>query len=48
VSAESRKKHAAPKTGEDRELEIKELGNFEYDADKGGNIPADVKALSGM
>ena len=48
VSAESRKKHAAPKPGEVRELEIKELGNFEYDADKGGNIPADVKALSGM
>ena len=28
-------------------MAIKELGNFEYDADKGGNIPADVKAMSG-
>jgi len=28
-------------------MTIKELGNFEYDADKGGNIPADVKALNG-
>src|SRR5207244_8110842 len=46
--AEARKPHAAPKSDELRELEIKELGNFEYDADKGGNIPADVKALTGM
>lgn len=44
---EDRKPHAAPKPGETRELAIKDLGNFEYDADKGGNIPADVKALSG-
>ena len=28
-------------------MAIKELGNFEYDADKGGNIPEDVKAMSG-
>jgi hypothetical protein len=26
---------------------IKDLGNFEYDPEKGGGIPADVKALSG-
>src|SRR5207249_513941 len=48
TSAEQRKKHDPPKAGETRNLEIKELGNFDYDADKGGNIPADVKALSGM
>jgi hypothetical protein len=47
MSAEARKKHAAPTAGEVRELGIQELGNFEYDADKGGNIPADVTALSG-
>jgi hypothetical protein len=46
-SAEQRKPHAPPKKGETRDLQIKDLGNFEYDADKGGNIPADVKALSG-
>jgi hypothetical protein len=47
MSAESRKKHAPPTEGEVRELGIQELGNFEYDADKGGNIPKDVQALSG-
>jgi hypothetical protein len=26
---------------------MKELGNFDYDADKGGNIPDDVKRLTG-
>jgi hypothetical protein len=29
------------------DVAIKELGNFEYDADNGGNIPPDVTALSG-
>ena len=48
TSAEERKPHAPPKPGETRDVNVKELGNFEYDADKGGNIPADVKALSGM
>jgi hypothetical protein len=48
TSAEERKPHPAPKPGETRDVNVKELGNFEYDADKGGNIPADVKALSGM
>ena len=38
---------AAPKKGETREITIKELGNFDYDADKGGDIPEDVKALNG-
>ena len=47
VSDETRKPHKPPQPGEVRDLQIKELGNFDYDADKGGNIPADVKALSG-
>ncbi|HEV2294599.1 MAG TPA: DUF3299 domain-containing protein [Tepidisphaeraceae bacterium] len=48
TSAEERTPHPAPKPGEVRETNIKELGNFDYDADKGGNVPDDVKALSGM
>jgi len=48
ISAEKRKKFAVPKEGEVLALgSIKELGNFDYDADKGGNIPDDVKKLSG-
>lgn len=47
-SNEQRKAHAAPKAGELRPMTIKDLGNFQYDQEKGGNIPADVKALSGM
>jgi hypothetical protein len=45
--AENRRVHPAPKPGALRELTIKELGNFEYDQEHGGNIPADVKRLSG-
>jgi hypothetical protein len=48
VAAEERKTHPAPKPGETRDVNVKELGNFEYDADKGGDIPEDVKALSGL
>ncbi len=48
MSADKRKIHAPPRPGEVRVMEIKELGNFDYDADKGGNIPPDVMALSGM
>ena len=44
---EARKPHPAPKDGEVQDMTIKELGNFNYDADKGGNIPDDVKKLSG-
>jgi len=43
-----RKIHAPPQPGEVRTMEIRELGNFEYDPKVGGNIPADVQALSGM
>jgi hypothetical protein len=39
--------HPAPKDGQVLEMDIKDLGNFDYDADKGGNIPADVTVLSG-
>jgi hypothetical protein len=44
---ETRKKHPLPKPGEVTEYLIKELGNFEYDDEKGGKIPADVKQLNG-
>ena len=39
--------HPAPVPGKVQEMAIKDLGNFDYDADKGGNIPPDVTALSG-
>jgi hypothetical protein len=35
-----------PKPGQVTELQIKDLGNFDYDIEKGGNIPADVKRLN--
>lgn len=42
-----RRPHVKPKDGEVLDLEIKDLGNFDYDADRGGNIPQDVVELSG-
>jgi hypothetical protein len=42
-----RKPHGAPKSGMTQEMSIKELGNFNYDAEHGSPIPDDVKALSG-
>jgi hypothetical protein len=47
MDPETRHKHPAPKPGDVLEMTIKELGNFQYDDEKGGNIPADVKALNG-
>jgi hypothetical protein len=47
TTAEQRKPHVVPPPGQVLELAIKELGNFDYDQEKGGNIPADVKALTG-
>jgi hypothetical protein len=44
---ETRKKHPKLKSGEVAEYTIKQLGNFEYDDEKGGKIPADVRQLSG-
>ena len=46
-TAEQRRPHAAPKPGQALDLLIKDLGNFDYDQEKGGNIPQDVKGLSG-
>lgn len=43
---EKRTKHKLPAEGF-LSLAIRELGNFAYDTDKGGNIPADVWALNG-
>ncbi len=43
----SRTPHPAPRPGEVLEMDIKDLGNFEYDAEKGGQIPADVRRLTG-
>jgi hypothetical protein len=47
-TAEQRKAHAPPVDGEVRELSIRQLGNFEYDEERGGNVPEDVLRLSGM
>ena len=44
---ENRKPRTPPAPGEALELGVKELGNFNYDEDRGGNIPDDVKKLSG-
>ncbi|HEY1629257.1 MAG TPA: DUF3299 domain-containing protein, partial [Tepidisphaeraceae bacterium] len=41
-----RKIHAPIPAGQVAQMSIKELGNFDYDPDKGG-IPDDVKKLSG-
>ena len=47
ATPEKRKPHIKPKDGQTLDLAIKDLGNFEYDAEKGGNIPEDVKQLHG-
>jgi len=47
TSAETRKPHPAPKPGQVLDLSIKDLGNFEFDQEKGGNIPTDVMGLNG-
>ena len=39
--------HQPVKPGEVLTMTIKEMGNFEYDANKGGALPADVLALDG-
>ncbi len=43
----ARKPHEPPKEGQVLDMRIKDLGNFDYDADKGGGIPQDVVRLSG-
>jgi hypothetical protein len=47
ATGDDRKPHKKPKDGEVYALSIQELGNFEFDQEKGGNIPKDVKALAG-
>ena len=39
--------HPAPVAGQVYAVALQKLGNFDYDGEKGGNIPADVTALSG-
>jgi hypothetical protein len=39
--------HPKPTPGVVQEMQIKDLGNFDYDAEKGGNLPADVLAMDG-
>jgi len=48
TSAKDRKVHPATQPGQILEISIKELGNFDFDDDKGSPIPDDVKALSGV
>jgi len=48
MSPETRVAHVIPAPGEVMDMPIKELGNFEYDAEHGGNIPDDVTHLSGF
>ncbi len=47
TSAETRKPHSVPKAGQVLDMSIKDLGNFDYDQEKGGNIPPDVRRLTG-
>lgn len=42
-----RKPHLKPAAGTVYETSIKALGNFDYDQNEGGNLPQDVKSLSG-
>ena len=46
-TAETRTAHVPPPPGQVLDIAIKELGNFDYDAEKGGNIPPDVFTLTG-
>ena len=39
--------HPKPQAGVPYDLTLPKLGNFAYDAEKGGNLPADVTALDG-
>jgi hypothetical protein len=47
TSAATRKVHPTTRPGDMLDITIDELGNFDYDADHGGNIPKDVIQLSG-
>jgi hypothetical protein len=48
VMGPDRRPHPTPKAGEIQEMSIKELGNFEFDAETGSTpIPPDVQSLNG-
>ena len=47
-TAEARKPHVRPKDGQVLDIAIKDLGNFDYDQERGGNIPKDVRDLDGV
>ena len=48
VMGPDRRPHPTPKAGEIMEMSIKELGNFEFDAETGSTpIPPDVQSLNG-
>jgi hypothetical protein len=47
VDSAKRTPHPAVKPGDVLDIAIKDLGNFDYDAEKGSPIPDDVKALNG-
>ncbi|HYE17697.1 MAG TPA: DUF3299 domain-containing protein [Tepidisphaeraceae bacterium] len=48
TAPDKRKKHVAPPKDQVMEITMQELGNFDYNSDKGGNIPDDVKKLNGV
>lgn len=47
TSPEKRVPHKLPPAGATLDISLEELGNFDYDSEKGGGMPADVKALNG-
>jgi hypothetical protein len=47
INGVPRTPHVLPKQGEVYDVTLKRLGNFDYDAENGGNIPDDVLKLSG-
>lgn len=47
LQSAGRTPHPAPPKGEVLVIAIKDLGNFDYDAVKGGAVPEDVKRLNG-
>jgi hypothetical protein len=47
-TSEVRKPHIRPKDGQVLDIAIKDLGNFDYDQERGGNIPKDVRDLDGI
>jgi hypothetical protein len=48
TTAPTRRTLPAPDSAETLDIPLKDLGDFEYDASTGGNIPDDVKRLNGV